>query len=74
MNFLKFIQMNQFWIVARAYTTINLKCCDGRNKKTIKEVYNWFDKMPPTPWNCHTFIERVNNDHILNNMTDSFNQ
>ncbi|KAG5553272.1 hypothetical protein RHGRI_011211 [Rhododendron griersonianum] len=62
-----------FWVAARAYNQIDFNQAMERIKDISKEAHKWLSDVPTHKWARHAFDDRVKNDHITNNLTESFN-
>ncbi|KAG5550078.1 hypothetical protein RHGRI_015138 [Rhododendron griersonianum] len=62
-----------FWEAARAYNQIDFNQAMERMKDISEEAHKWLSDVPTHKWARHAFDDRVKNDHITNNLTESFN-
>ncbi|KAG5561539.1 hypothetical protein RHGRI_004547 [Rhododendron griersonianum] len=62
-----------FWEAARAYNQVEYQQAMERIKNISKEAHKWLSDVSVNQWARHAFDERVKNDHITNNLTESFN-
>ncbi|XP_058182429.1 uncharacterized protein LOC131300547 [Rhododendron vialii] len=62
-----------FWEAAKAYNQIDFNQAMERIKDISKEAHKWLSDVPTHKWARHAFDDRVKNDHITNNLTESFN-
>ncbi|KAF7145405.1 hypothetical protein RHSIM_Rhsim04G0059700 [Rhododendron simsii] len=62
-----------FWEAARAYNQVEYQQAMERIKNISKEAHKWLSDVSVDQWARHAFDERVKNDHITNNLTESFN-
>ncbi|KAF7150533.1 hypothetical protein RHSIM_Rhsim02G0213500 [Rhododendron simsii] len=62
-----------FWEAARAYNQVEYQQAMERIKNISKEAHKWLSDVSVDQWARHAFDDRVKNDHITNNLTESFN-
>lgn len=61
-----------FWQAARAYNELEFGYAMESIKSISVEAHKWLSEVS-TVWSRHAFNEAVKNDHITNNLAESFN-
>lgn len=64
---------NLFWMAARSYTEQGFKEAMFKIKALKPQAYTWLDNIPVELWARYTFTTDLKNDHITNNIKESFN-
>ncbi|XP_027082353.1 uncharacterized protein [Coffea arabica] len=62
-----------FWQASRAYTEVNFKEAMAKIKDLKPAAHEWLEKIPYHLWSRHAFPTDLKNDHITNNIVESFN-
>ncbi|XP_059301888.1 uncharacterized protein LOC132053802 [Lycium ferocissimum] len=65
-----------FWAAVKAYNEQDFLQVMDEMKEISRSAYNWLlydGKEPLGSWERYKFDEHVRNDHVTNNMTESFN-
>ena len=62
-----------FWQASRAYTEVNFKEAMAKIKDLKPAAHEWLEKIPYHLWSRHAFPTDLKNDHITNNIAESFN-
>ncbi|KAK4391754.1 hypothetical protein Sango_1953200 [Sesamum angolense] len=62
-----------FWQAARSYNVAGFNFALHKIKELKPAAYDWLLKIPAEMWSRHAFDERLKNDHVTNNISESFN-
>ncbi|KAL0405450.1 UNVERIFIED_CONTAM: hypothetical protein Slati_3858900 [Sesamum latifolium] len=62
-----------FWQAARSYYAAGFNFALHKIKGLKPAAYDWLLKIPAEMWSRHAFDERLKNDHVTNNISESFN-
>ncbi|KAL0341430.1 UNVERIFIED_CONTAM: hypothetical protein Scaly_1805600 [Sesamum calycinum] len=62
-----------FWQAARSYNVAGFNFELHKIKELKPAAYDWLLKIPADMWSRHAFDERLKNDHVTNNISESFN-
>ncbi|KAL3527399.1 hypothetical protein ACH5RR_012055 [Cinchona calisaya] len=62
-----------FWRAARAYTKTKFKEAMTQMKVLKPKAHDWLCKIPFEMWARHSFLADLKNNHITNNLAESFN-
>ncbi|KAL0373221.1 UNVERIFIED_CONTAM: hypothetical protein Scaly_1003700 [Sesamum calycinum] len=62
-----------FWQAARSYNVASFNFALHKIKELKPVAYDWLLKIPTEMWSRHAFDERMKNDHVTNNISESFN-
>lgn len=64
---------NLFWAATRATMVTDFNKHMEDIKAISEDAFLWLMEVPPCHWSRHAFDESTKNDHVTNNMTESFN-
>ncbi|KAK4393965.1 hypothetical protein Sango_1867300 [Sesamum angolense] len=62
-----------FWQAARSYNVAGFNFALHKIKELKPVAYDWLLNIPAEMWSRHAFDERLKNDHVTNNISESFN-
>ncbi|KAL0296061.1 UNVERIFIED_CONTAM: hypothetical protein Sradi_6658200 [Sesamum radiatum] len=62
-----------FWEAARSYNAQGFNFAMYKIKELKPAAYEWLLKVPAEQWSRHAFDIRMKNDHVTNNISESFN-
>ncbi|KAL0346023.1 UNVERIFIED_CONTAM: hypothetical protein Sradi_4433600 [Sesamum radiatum] len=62
-----------FWQAARSYTVSGFNFVMFKLKEHKPAAYEWLKNIPVHMWARHAFDVRLKNDHVTNNLSESFN-
>ncbi|KAL0333732.1 UNVERIFIED_CONTAM: hypothetical protein Sangu_1529400 [Sesamum angustifolium] len=62
-----------FWQAARSYSAAGFNFALYKIKELKPAAYEWLLKIPAEMWSRHAFDPRIKNDHVTNNISESFN-
>uniref|UniRef100_A0A5B7ARQ4 SWIM-type domain-containing protein n=1 Tax=Davidia involucrata TaxID=16924 RepID=A0A5B7ARQ4_DAVIN len=62
-----------FWRAARAYNEVDFKEAMNLLGGVSPDARTWLMRLPIASWSRHAFDPRLKNDHVTNNLTESFN-
>ncbi|KAL0325623.1 UNVERIFIED_CONTAM: hypothetical protein Sradi_5131600 [Sesamum radiatum] len=62
-----------FWQAARSYSAAGFNFALYKIKELKPTAYEWLLKIPAEMWSRHAFDPRIKNDHVTNNISESFN-
>ncbi|KAL0354010.1 UNVERIFIED_CONTAM: hypothetical protein Sangu_0982300 [Sesamum angustifolium] len=62
-----------FWQAARSYNAAGFNFALHKIKELKPAAYEWLLKIPAELWSRHAFDHRLKNDHVTNNLSESFN-
>ncbi|KAL0440871.1 UNVERIFIED_CONTAM: hypothetical protein Sradi_0026000 [Sesamum radiatum] len=62
-----------FWQAARSYSAVGFNFALYKIKELKPAAYEWLLKIPAEMWSRHAFDPRIKNDHVTNNISESFN-
>ncbi|KAK4411848.1 hypothetical protein Sango_0257800 [Sesamum angolense] len=62
-----------FWQAARSYSAAGFNFALYKIKELKPAAYEWLLKIPAEMWCRHAFDPRIKNDHVTNNISESFN-
>ncbi|XP_012835541.1 PREDICTED: uncharacterized protein LOC105956239 [Erythranthe guttata] len=62
-----------FWKAARSYTAPGFNFAMYKIKEHNIRAYNWLLKIPSELWSRYAYDRRLKNDHVTNNISESFN-
>ncbi|KAL0404131.1 UNVERIFIED_CONTAM: hypothetical protein Sradi_2053900 [Sesamum radiatum] len=62
-----------FWQSARSYDVVGFNFAMYKVKELNPAAYDWLMKIPAEQWSRHAFDPRLKNDHVTNNISESFN-
>lgn len=62
-----------FWQAARSYNAAGFNSALYKIQELKPAAYDWLLKIPAEMWSRHAFDPRLKNDHVTNNISESFN-
>ncbi|XP_012844641.1 PREDICTED: uncharacterized protein LOC105964686 [Erythranthe guttata] len=62
-----------FWSAARSYTPSGFNFAMYKMKELNVNAYKWLLAIPSEQWSRYAFDKRLKNDHVTNNISESFN-
>lgn len=62
-----------FWRAARAANKVDFEHAMNTIKQIDPDAYKWLMDNDPQTWSCHAFNFFFKTDHVINNMTESWN-
>ncbi|KAL0367435.1 UNVERIFIED_CONTAM: hypothetical protein Sradi_3633600 [Sesamum radiatum] len=62
-----------FCKAARSYDIVGFNFAMYKVKELKPATYDWLMKIPAEQWSRHAFDPRLKNDHVTNNISESFN-
>ncbi|KAK4409552.1 hypothetical protein Sango_0028200 [Sesamum angolense] len=62
-----------FWQAAKSYSAAGFNFAPYKIKEFKPAAYEWLFKIPAEIWSRHAFDPRIKNDHVTNNISESFN-
>ncbi|KAL0449491.1 UNVERIFIED_CONTAM: hypothetical protein Slati_1505500 [Sesamum latifolium] len=60
-------------MLGRSYNAAGFNFALHKIKELKPAAYDWLLKIPAEMWSRHAFDERLKNDHVTNNISESFN-
>ncbi|KAL0448925.1 UNVERIFIED_CONTAM: hypothetical protein Slati_1448900 [Sesamum latifolium] len=61
------------WQAARSYDVVGFNLAMYKVKELKSDTYDWLMKIPAEQWSRYAFDPRLKNDHVTNNINESFN-
>ncbi|KAK4415698.1 hypothetical protein Salat_2677200 [Sesamum alatum] len=72
LQFVRAALKKYFWEATRSYNVDGFNFAMYKLKELKPAAYDWLLKIPAELWSRHAFDSRLKNDHVTNNISESF--